>query len=291
MSKRLGVSAISLVAYDYRFLLATIPSYLDFVDELLVGVDSDRLTMTGTPFEIPASFFEDLQRLDQKPAKIRVISRPFYSPSRSPMENEVAERNALSFETLAQNWIVSIDSDELVLNPRQFFRFLRKQKSDEDVCIEARWITAFKDLGTSVLVIAAGADGALERFPIATRRRGGFVTGRRTQAAAVLSPGLVLHYSWARREDEVRQKLENWSHSRDFDVTKYFEFWKNVHADNYLAVRAFHPIWPTTWSRLVKVEKAQLERIDLRTLGCNLPFSATGLVGRMWRRSLRQWRE
>ena len=207
------------------------------------------------------------------------------------MENEVAERNALSFETREQNWIVSIDSDELLLKPRKFFRFLRRHPWTEEVCIEARWISAFKDVGKSLLVVAAGADGTLERFPIATRHRGAFVTGRRTGARSVLSPGVALHYSWARREDEVLQKLENWSHSRDFDVHKYFEFWRSVGADNYQEVRDFHPIWPKLWSRLVLVDKAHAERIDVRALGCDSGPSAIGMVRRLWRGGRRLWRQ
>jgi hypothetical protein len=266
LKRHAGVSAVSLVSYDYRFLLTTIPRYLPYVDEVILGVDADGLTWSGERFEIPTSFFEELRQLDVASNRIRLVSRSFYSPSRSPMENDVAERNALSFEVTEGNWIVSIDADEQLLNPDEFFRFLGRQPED-DVSVEASWITVFKDLGDSLLVVAAQADGSLEHFPIATRQRGAFVAARRTDAPTILSPAIALHYSWGREKEALLQKLLNWSHSRDFDVRKYFDFWLGVNEQNYSAIRHFHPLLPDTWSRLTRVKKADLENWERWDLG------------------------
>jgi len=290
MARDQGMSAISLVSYDYRFLLTTIPKYLPFVDELLLGVDGEGLTWSGQRFEIPPSFFEELRQLDERPAKIRVIARPFYSAARSPMENDTAERNALSLEARPGNWLVSIDADECLLNPKAFFGFLGRLDKGADVDVDASWISSFKDLGESLLVVAAHANGGLERFPIATMRRGAFVTSRRTAAKAILSPGVALHYSWGRTAEELLQKLRNWSHTRDFDVEKFFEFWQGVNKTNYSAVRRFHPIWPEMWSRLVRVEKEDLENWDLWDLGQKGGSRLGRMARRLWRRRRRMWR-
>lgn len=284
MSKH--VSAITLASYDYRYLFSSIPRYLDFVDEVIVGVDSQGLTWSGGRVDIPRSFFEELRRLDETGSKIRVVSRPFYSTSHTPMENDIAERNALSLETRHDSWIVSIDADELLLNPGDFFRFLARVENEVDVY--ASWITSFKDLGDALLVIAAQSDGLLERFPIATLRRGGFVASRRTETNSILSPGVALHYSWGRGERELQEKLLNWTHTRDFDVDTYFRFWQGVTAANYSAVRQFHPIWPELWSRLVKVSKGDLENWDLWDLGYRPKRSLVRVGRRLWRRIRRR---
>lgn len=284
------MSVLSLVSYDYRFLLSTISRYLSHVDEVVLGIDSEGLTWSGEPFAIPGSFFDQLRRLDQRPPKIRLASQPFYSASRSPMENDVAERNALSLEVQEGNWIVSIDADEYLVNPSEFFGFLRQGETDGDVCVEGQWITVFKDLGGWLLVVAAGPDGLLERFPIATLQRGAFRQSRWTEARPVLSPCVALHYSWGRQEEDLRQKLLNWSHSQDFDVRSYFEFWRGINETNYATIRNFHPIWPTMWSRLVLVEKADLENWDLWDLEHNAGPSVVRAARRVWRQSRRVWR-
>jgi hypothetical protein len=289
MSRYAGISAISLVSYDYRFLLTTIPRYLPYVDEVILGVDTEGLTWSGERFAIPASFFDRLRQLDEGSKRIRLVSRSFYSPSRSPMENDVSERNALSFEAREGNWLVSIDADEYLLNPMEFFRFLTRQPKQE-VSVDASWITVFKDLGDSLLVVAAQADGSLERFPIATRQRGAFVAARRTDTPSILSPALALHYSWGREKDELLQKLLNWSHTRDFDVRKYFDFWLSVNEQNYSAIRHFHPVWPDTWPRLTMVKKADLENWELWDLGHKRSSTILRLARRAWRKWMERWR-
>src|SRR5215470_12065932 len=286
MRKTSRISGVTLASYDYRFLLSTIPRYLPWVDELLVGVDSDRLTWSGETFAVPETFFDDLMRLDANSKKIRIVSRSFYSPTRSPMENDVAERNALSLEIPEGNWIVSIDADEYLLNPDQFFRFLRKSRGDESVSLDGRWLTVFKDLGDSILVVAATPDGSLERFPIATRERASFVAARRTKGRAVLSPAIALHYSWGRQPEELLQKLLSWSHARDFDVRKYFEFWSDVDEKNYSTFRDFHPLSPKIWSRLVRVSKDDLDNWRFWDLGQDVSL---GLLQQVWRKAVRRW--
>jgi|SRR6185295_1020479 len=286
---RPGISAITLLSYDYRFLTSSISRYLPYVDEVLVGVDREGLTWSGEQFSIPDAFFETLRSLDGG-SKIRLVSRSFYSPSRSPMENDVAERNALSLEAAEGNWIVSIDADEYLLNPAQFFRFLWRFRDSEKVCVEGSWLTVFKDLEHSLLVVGAAADGSLERFPLATRERGAFVAARRTEAPPILSPALALHYSWGREKGELLQKLLNWSHSRDFDVRKYFEFWLGVNEENHAAIRDFHPVRPDTWSKLVSVRKADVENWRRWDLGQKARLSVFREAGGLWRTGIRRWR-
>jgi hypothetical protein len=48
-------SAISLISYDASYLPKSIASYYDYVDEIVLGLDKDRITWSGNAFT-----FDDL---------------------------------------------------------------------------------------------------------------------------------------------------------------------------------------------------------------------------------------
>jgi hypothetical protein len=48
----IGYSAISLISYDYQFLLQSLPHYVNDVDEVILGLDKYRQTWSGNSFLI-----------------------------------------------------------------------------------------------------------------------------------------------------------------------------------------------------------------------------------------------
>ncbi len=61
---------------------------------------------------------------------------------------------------------------------------------------------------------------------------------------------------------ELRQKLENWSHSKDFDVGAFYRFWESLTLEDYQSARNFHPLIPATWAGLAVVDlKEDAKRI------------------------------
>jgi hypothetical protein len=64
----------------------------------------------------------------------------------------------------------------------------------------------------------------------------------------------LLHWSWGRTPAEVRQKLENWGHSGDFNIEKFFSQWESVTLENYTQFRNLHPLNPPLWERLELVK-------------------------------------
>lgn len=87
-------SVISLISYDAEYLPDSIKSYYDYVDEIVLGLDKDRISWSGNKF----SFNEDelwkqLQAID-KDDKINIIEDNFHR-SRVPIENDTHERNFL----------------------------------------------------------------------------------------------------------------------------------------------------------------------------------------------------
>jgi hypothetical protein len=112
--------------------------------------------------------------------------------------------------------------------------------------VSGRWISVFKTFGDEVLVI----DPPGELVSIATMLRGQYAEGRRTGQQTVLSPLRLLHFSWGRTPQELRQKLENWGHARDFDIPGFFAFWDSVTLQNFDQARNFHPLDGPLWQSL-----------------------------------------
>jgi hypothetical protein len=159
------------------------------------------------------------------------------------MENEVLERRALSLECAQGNWIIQIDSDEILMNAPEFKQWI--QAAPPELRYSARWFTVFKSFGDQVLMV----DPPTELAPIATKLRGQYTTGRVTAQPQALSPLNLLHFSWGRTPEQVLAKLRNWSHANDFDVNAFFDLWQSVNLQNYHSLHNFHPlngpIWPS----------------------------------------------
>lgn len=65
------------------------------------------------------------------------------------------------------------------------------------------------------------------------------------------------NFSWGRNPEEIKQKLENWGHSKDFDTKKYFNIWDNVSLENYKEKKFLHPLGLKQWWK-------ELELVDIK---------------------------
>ncbi len=237
---------ITLLAYDYRYAFDAIASYYSIADQIILGLDQDRLSWTRQPFLIDLDEVRAFIRRIDPAGKIRLIEGNFHSHE-YPMDNDTQERNALSLHCPAGHWIVQIDCDEILLNAGQFVAWLEQAGDTLDhSTLGAQWITVFKQFGDQVLVISPASDGA----PIATRSPGQYVNARWTRQPLVKSPLNLLHYSWGRTPQELRQKLGNWSHARDFDTENFYRRWDGLSLENYHQWHNFNPFKGPLWPAL-----------------------------------------
>ena len=241
MDKKL--SFVGLLCYDYEYLLRSIRSYYDIADEIIIGLDKDMKTWSGNKFEIPQSFYDTLNEIDVK-SKITIVKSNFFVSS-NPMQNDTYERNYLTRYCMEDSWIIQIDSDEVILEPEKLKEEIISIE-DYDCELNILWKNVFKVFDSGNLVIVPEN----ERATIGTMRRGSYVCCRGTNQRKRLLGGYLLHNSFGRSENELHQKLTNWSHTNDFDVEKYFSFWKGINLDNYKEIKNFHPINPETWQEL-----------------------------------------
>jgi hypothetical protein len=244
------ISLVMPVSYDFRYSYVALERIYDIADEIILGLDKDRLSWSKKPFSFDMpSFHEHIGLLDRDD-KIRIVEDNFHDAVQ-PMGNDTGERNKLSRHCRDGNWIIQIDSDEFAMNPADFKKWLASVNPESD--LRARWLTVFKTFGDTCLV----TDGPSYEVCIGTRRKASFVEARETGKPSVLSPLQLLHFSWGRTRDELAQKLRNWSHAQDFDTEKYLSFWDGVTLENYKQVVNFHPLFPALWPklRLIRIPK------------------------------------
>jgi hypothetical protein len=248
-----GLSIITLLAYDYRYAYATIRSYYDIADEIILGLDADRLTWSRKPFEVDINAVHEFIKRVDTAKKIRIIEGNFHE-SPHPMVNDSNERSFLAGHATAGNWVVQIDADEILLNPLEFRDWLLEH-NPQDHNVYGLWVSVFKVFGNQALVV----DPQTEMTPVATLSRAPYRIARMNGQPGLASPLRMLHFSWGRTPAEIAQKLENWGHSGEFDAQAYLAFWNSITLDNYSQVRNFHPLSGPTWPGLKLVSLATNE--------------------------------
>ncbi|MGA3065742.1 MAG: hypothetical protein ABSF29_02725 [Tepidisphaeraceae bacterium] len=251
-----GLSFITLLSYDYRYAFTAIRSYYDIAGEIILGLDADRLTWSQHPFQIDMDELHSQIKQIDIAHKLRLVEGNFHASQR-PMDNDTNERSELSLQCSPGNWIVQIDCDETLMNAREFRDWLIN--CDPQKRVHALWFSVFKVYGDRALVIHPPS----ETPPIATQLRGQYDYSRRTKQNPVLSPLMLLHFSWGRTPDEVRQKLANWSHTRDFDTQSFLNSWESLTLQNYRDYHNFHPIAPALWRGLALAEKRRQNNTDV----------------------------
>jgi hypothetical protein len=251
-----GISVVGLLAYDWKYAIKSIRSYYAIADEIVLGLDADRLSWSRKPFRFDkAACFRALRSMDPL-KKIRVIEGDFHALP-GPMQNDTAERNALSMRCRAGNWVLQIDADEEMINPAQFAEWLKGLRWKRQAM--ANWQHVFKVIGDKALVI----DVSDHWIPVATTLRGAYFENRNTREWALRSPLKLLHFSWGRSEMELRAKLKHWSHSPDFDTAALLKLWKSVNLKNYRDYKDFHPLDGPLWPGLKVVDLKALQAQSL----------------------------
>jgi len=247
-----------LVSYDYSYLYLSINRIYDFVDKIYIAIDKDRLTWAGNKFEIPNSFFEKIKEIDYL-KKIIFYKDKFYVLELTPMECETRERNLL-LKKMGRGWLIQLDSDEYVVNIKELINYLKKHRYLNLICsltpvvFQGTWITLFKQTKSGFLYI-----GGKEPFPLITNYPK-VEDGRYNRKIVNFDSEIeVVHQSWARSEEEIMTKIQNWGHKNDFDTLHFFSFWKNLDEQNYKKVNNFHPLKDTNWSKLNYIESKESE--------------------------------
>lgn len=247
-----------LISYDYKLIFTSIKLLYNHVDEIYLAIDNDRLTWSGNQYELPDTFFEEIKSLDVK-NKIKFYFDNFYKEDLSPSECDTRERTMLS-KKMGKGWLLQIDVDEYIYDFEKIASYLRGKwylllfPRLTPVVFRANWITLYKQLDDGFLYIKNN-----ETFPLITNIPFYEYCRENNSVINIQTNLQVIHQSWARTDEEVATKLENWSHRKDFNTSKYLEFWRNLTSKNYQLFKDFHPVYPKDWNKLFFIKSSNIE--------------------------------
>lgn len=272
----MNISAISLISYDSHYLASSISRYYKYVDEIILGLDESRITWSGNDFVFNESkLWEELKQIDTE-GKISIIEGNFHK-SRIAIENDNFERNYLKSHC-SNDWILSIDADEQLLNAKDFFnRFCTiasRYAQKTDFCMT--WATPYKIIDNTVLVIANEDNTPFlgENQAVLTHKNNTYTYARWTDLSAtganrVQSPLLALHWSLCRDKKDLHQKIHNIGHSDLVENDPFYKIWDQVTLSNYHELRNFKTsgLGGAQWPKLFAVPKNQLESYYTQHIG------------------------
>lgn len=275
-----------LISYDYEFVKISLPRVYDFVSEIILAVDLYGKTWSGQDIEISSDFWSWIEEFD-KLNKIVIYKDQFFIEGLSPMECDTRERNLLGQRMGVCDWYIQIDVDEYFVDFEEFAHRLSSLKVNEPTSVYCSIATLFKQLPSGYLVIDTSSDGLC----FATNNPVYNLARNNTSGNKHLHwDDLVLHQSWARSDEEILLKLNNWSHKDDFNTMSFYKLWSAMDEHNYYCLSNFHPLNPATWPKLVMMNGTITDILnsgELEVLTCQpkrAEIKKKNALSRIWKK-------
>jgi hypothetical protein len=201
------ISVVMCIAYDWLRAVRAIASVWSIAREVLVSWDRRGLTWDGQTFKAPDEWTL-LDRLRDRIGiaysegrqKLRLFPGDFWSLGRGRQELQIAQRLAVSQLAAPGGWQLTLDADEVLVDPGNFARQVPRPAPGLGLLVEFR--SVYKVIGETALVF-----DSRRAFPIAQAEPGVFIHGPSRAQQWIQTPGLVVHHHMDRTEDELRMKL------------------------------------------------------------------------------------
>jgi hypothetical protein len=251
-----------IMAADPAWIEASVSSYYDLVDEIVVAYDQDGLSWSRTPLNVEGCL-ERLATCDPK-GKMRYLPGRFARTEASPMENDTFQRQtALNIAGQGADWVIQLDTDEVIADARTFFECLQEADSQGFQAMDypARWL--YQRIGERRFFERCSRTwGPAASFPGPVAVKPGVCLRNARQCAvplyrvdfrkrntdpchgknapvhrAIPTRAGIVHYSWIRDEAELLKKTSSWGHSRD-PWAREIAYWKWSGAHPLLATLA-----------------------------------------------------
>ncbi|MDP9957812.1 hypothetical protein J2X97_003484 [Epilithonimonas hungarica] len=252
MSNKKSVIKVGyLLSYDYSYIFTSLEHIYEYADHIVISYDANHKTWAGNEIHIPENVFIDIKKLDTE-NKIVLYKDAFYIDGMQPMDLETRQRNMMAEKMGAGGWHIQMDGDEYAYDFRMLTQFLRKNKyllrkpAKTPINFQVNFVTLFKQNNEGYFVIIP-----FEEKCMLITNTPKYAYARNTNIGRILPLDYYLiHQSWARNEDEISEKINNWGHKNDFDTSEFFDKWKEIDSDNYKNFADFHPLYKTLWKEL-----------------------------------------
>jgi len=255
------------VAYDWFLLKKSVPRVYAFADTICLAIDKNRKSWNGQKYEFDEEAFSAwLKQIDTE-KKIDFYQDNFSLAELSAMENDSRQRKMMSDRLGRGGWHVQIDSDEYFVDFQFFVRALIKinpnpsgHEKPLNVC--AGWVPLIKRIPTGFLYVDF-KNKLPELAPFATNVPQ-YERARHNGHFNIIVPTYVIHETWARSDDELWFKMNNWGHSSDelkqIEIRKsYYQLWQSLDEYNCQYISNLHPAVPGVWPSLSFMPAASVE--------------------------------
>jgi hypothetical protein len=261
------------VAYDWQLLAYSIPLIYPYADTICLSIDKDRISWSGNAFTWDELAFRDLITSMDPLHKIQLLEEDYHIASLQPMGNEVRQRNRIAEYMGAGGWHIQLDTDEFFLNFEAFVQYLQNIDLSRKFNVSCPWITLYKQTEDGFFYVKPDRYEQVEFIQVATLAPH-YEYGRRNGYFNLHTDFAILHLSWARTEQEIAEKLNNWGHKNDFDTAYYFKLWQETNIANFKSRKDFHHIQPSIWPRLAFLPaKSVAELLVHKNEALHLPIS------------------
>jgi hypothetical protein len=274
--------AAYIMAGDPAWLRSSVESYYDLVDQLYVSYDEGGLSWTGQP--LPVQRCLDLVREVDRARKVVYLPGTFWRPDAAPMDNDTHQRQVtLNAAAEDADWVVQLDTDEIVLDPDEFVRAIGTADANGRDGLEYPARCMYAALGDGRYLEQSSRFGRLAATypgPVAVRtgtrltvaRQGpspeslwrvdfrrqntdpGHPAGARVDAT-VRPDQAIVHLSWVRSEADLRAKGGSSGHANDFNwslaVAKWR--WRQEHPVSTILTTPLRFGFGLRWFRLGRV--------------------------------------
>ncbi|UNK70146.1 hypothetical protein [Microbacterium sp. H1-D42] len=230
----LRIHAYVLVA-DPSYLRESISAYYPHVDRIVLSYDRNGTSWTGTPLPLD----QCLRIIAELDVDAKCVHAPgdFARLDHAPLENDTHQRqSALDRASDGADWVVQLDTDEVLVDPDAFFAMLRRANVNGADGLEypARWLYTRSRHGWYLEVsrrwwqraasfpgpvaVKAGtqlrharqADVQLFRVDLDAKNTDPWHPIDAPVHAVVDASRAILHFSWVRDPDVIRRKF-GWS--------------------------------------------------------------------------------
>lgn len=255
------------VSYDWEFLRTSLPRVYKSSDSICLAVDINRLTWGLRPFAFDQdAFYSYVQALDVD-KKVIVYEDEFAVKGSDKRENCNRHRTMIAEKLGPGGWHVQVDSDEYFLDFDGFVDYLKELNpnptgKEKPFNVLANWIPLYKRLGSGYLYVDF-QNKLPEMAPFASTRPN-YERARHNGFFNRISPFYVVHETWARSEEDLWFKINNWGHAseelKDPNFREqYFEQWKETNETNYAEFKNIHPANAGEWPALSYGEGRSIE--------------------------------
>lgn len=269
------------VSYDWEMLKTSLPKVYTDADIICLGLDKDRHAWSCKPFEFDeAAFYAFVKELDVQ-GKVVIYEDDFSLPELNTRENCNRHRMLIADKMGQGGWHIQIDADEYYLDFKGFVQYLKElnpapQPHQKPINVCCPFIPLIKK-NTEGYLYVDFKDKLPEIIPMATNKPD-YQRARQNGHFNHISPFYVIHETWARSDDELWYKINNWGHASEELTEKqkrlsYFNLWKSLDQYNYQYITNYHPAKAEVWPALAFAKAKNIDELILGFPNPKLPIS------------------